>query len=326
MIVVTGGAGFIGSCMVWQLNQLGLSDILEVDDLGSESKWQNLSKHSFSHIMSIDGFIENLGEYSNQIEGIFHMGACSTTTETDADYLMKNNVLYSKKLFEFCTEKSIPFIYASSAATYGDGSQGYDDLALNWQTLQPINKYGFSKHIFDRWVSTQKKTPPFWAGLKFFNVYGPQEYHKGGQASVVYHAFPQVKERQCLKLFKSYKPEYQDGEQKRDFIYVKDVLKVMAHFWNTPKPERSGIYNVGTGTARSFSDLGRSVFSALELKNPNFEWIDMPESLKKQYQYFTEATLEKLRTIGGYQQEFFSLEEGVKEYVANYLNQDDQYL
>ncbi len=326
MIVVTGSAGFIGSCMVWQLNQQGLTDILVVDDLGTGPKWKNISKRNFSHVVSISDFLSNLDQYGDAIEGIIHMGACSTTTEIDADYLMKNNVLYSMSLFRFCTEKKIPFIYASSAATYGDGALGYDDLNTGNDKLLPINKYGFSKHVFDRWVLSQTKTPPFWAGLKFFNVYGPQEYHKGSQASVVYHAFPQVRDHKCLKLFKSYKPEYQHGEQKRDFIYVKDVTKVMAHFWNSPKPERSGIYNVGTGVARSFSDLGRAVFSSFGINEADFEWIDMPESLQKQYQYFTEATLEKLKSIGGYQDDFYSLEVGVQDYVNNYLNQEDSYL
>jgi ADP-L-glycero-D-manno-heptose 6-epimerase len=324
MIIVTGGAGFIGSAFIWHLNQQGIYDILVVDELGTENKWLNLSKLKFTNIIHIDELFDVL-KVTKNIERVMHMGACSTTTEMDADYLMRNNVHYSMHLFNYCVERQIPFVYASSAATYGAGEHGYSDDYKTVERLVPINKYGFSKHIFDRWVLQQRELPPAWAGLKFFNVYGPQEYHKGAQASVVYHAFPQIEEKGALRLFKSYKDGIAHGDQKRDFVYVKDVVKVMYHCLYKLTPATSGIFNVGTGQARTFADLGRSVFKALK-QEPKFEWIDMPPALQNQYQYFTQATGERLIKVCGYDGGFVSLEEGIMDYVLNYLRKEDRYL
>lgn len=325
MIVVTGGAGFIGSCMVWQLNEAGIDDIVVLDDLGTGDKWKNLRKRRILDVVSIPDSLAWVEEHADEIDFIFHIGACSTTTEQDADYLMRNNVHYSMRIFALCTTHAIPLVYASSAATYGAGEHGYDDNLENVPKLLPINKYGYSKQLFDEWVLHQKKTPPMWVGLKYFNVYGPQEYHKGGQASVIYHAYPQIKDKGVLKLFKSYREGYEHGEQKRDFVYVKDVTKVMQHFYTKPKKERSGIYNLGTGSARTFLDLGRAVFSALG-QEAKFDWIDMPDTLQQQYQYFTEASLDRLRTKAGYKEPFTSLEAGARDYVVGYLMREDTFL
>ncbi len=323
MLVVTGGAGFIGSALIWQLNELGIEDIIVVDHLGTGPKWKNLAKRHFSQIIHKDDFLGWLKSNKDKIDGIFHMGACSSTTEEDADYLVRNNLQYSIDLFNYCTTEKIPFIYASSAATYGSREQDFfDDDAYTARSLRPINKYGFSKHVFDCWVLKQEKTPPFWAGLKFFNVYGPNEYHKGGQASVVFHAFPQIRDEGQLRLFKSHKEGYADGEQQRDFVYVKDVVKVIWHLFE--KKKTSGIYNLGTGQARSFLDLGKATFTAMG-KPVKIEWIKMPETLRGQYQYFTKAELKKLREQGGYNAPFFSLEEGVADYVNNYLQKEDPF-
>jgi ADP-L-glycero-D-manno-heptose 6-epimerase len=270
--------------------------------------------------------LEWLKQNSSKIDFVFHMGACSTTTESDADYLFDNNVHYSVEIFRVCTEHEIPLVYASSAATYGNGEAGYDDDHNLASSLRPNNKYGYSKYFFDQWMLQQKKRPPLFVGLKFFNVYGPNEYHKGGQASVVYHAFPQVRDRQALNLFKSYEDRYADGEQKRDFVYVKDVVQVMSWFYEHRHGKHSGIFNVGTGVARSFLELGKAVFTALDMRQPKFDFIEMPESLRKQYQYFTEAKLDRLRVVGGYQKPFMSIEDGVRDYVQGYLSKEDPYL
>ncbi len=315
MIVVTGGTGFIGSALIWKLNELGIDNIVIIDELGNQDKWKNIVKRNIRNVIHVSEGLAWLEANRNQIEFVFHMGACSATTEMDADYLFRNNVHYTMKIYDICVANEIPLIYASSAATYGGGEAGYDDAPEFQPNLRPINKYGFSKHFFDEWFGKQAKTSSLVVGLKFFNVYGPQEYHKGGQASVVYHAFPQIRDRQMLKLFKSYREDYADGEQKRDFVYVKDVVNVMTWFYQHPDRKRSGIFNVGTGTARTFIDLGRSVFAAMDMQDAHFDFIDMPESLRAQYQYFTEATLTRLRKVGGYDQPFMSLEEGVADYV-----------
>lgn len=326
MIVVTGGAGFIGSAMVWKLNQAGHEDILVVDELGTDQKWRNLSKRHIKDALHKDDFLPWLERSKEKIEAVFHMGACSSTTEEDADYLVRNNHQYSVRLFEHCRDRAVPYIYASSAATYGareaDFSDGHERTR---RELRPINKYGFSKHLFDCWALQQKKSPPFWAGLKFFNVYGPNEYHKGPQASVVFHAFPQIRDKGVLKLFKSYKTGIADGDQCRDFVYVKDVVNVMDHLWQKGDSSMSGIYNCGTGVARTFLDLGRATFAAME-KKPAFDMIEMPENIRSQYQYFTCADLKKLRQQAGYLPEFTSLEDGVRDYVQNHLTKDDAYL
>lgn len=326
MILVTGGSGFIGSALIWGLNQQGHSDIIVADHLGLGDKWQNLSKRQIDFVIpkeQLFAWLEAAGQ--PKFEAVIHLGACSATTERNADYLMENNVLFSQRLWNYCTSKSIPFLYASSAATYGAEERCFSDDHSFITSLRPINKYGWSKHLFDAWAIKQQKTPPFWFGFKYFNVYGPQEYHKGLQASVVLHAAPQVREAGRLRLFKSYRPDCAHGEQQRDFIYVKDVVKVMLYFWLGRHSIPSGIYNLGTGKARSFIDLGQAVFKAYD-QTPQWEWIDMPQTLRHQYQYFTEASLDKLRQVAGYQEDFYSLEAGVTDYVQNFLNQADPYL
>ncbi len=328
MIIVTGGAGFIGSALIWKLNQKGHKNIVVVDHLGHSSKWKNLVKRSIVDIIHKDNFLTWLKDRpkTHGIEAIFHMGACSSTTQTDVDYLVENNFHYSVSLWDFAAKYKIPFIYASSAATYGALETGYSDDVKNIPNLRPINPYGYSKQIFDYWVTQQKLTPPFWAGLKFFNVYGPQEYHKGSQSSVVYSAFPQVRDAKVLKLFKSYRKDFGHGEQRRDFVYVKDVVDVLYHLHQVQRVAVSGIYNVGSGKARSFADLGQAVFKALGHKKANFEWIEMPESIKGQYQYFTEADLTLLRQKTGFKAKMTSLEDGVNDYIQNYLATEDPYL
>lgn len=325
MILVTGGAGFVGSALVWALNQEGRDDIVVVDHLGLGDKWKNLAKRQIDYVVPKGNFLSWLADNPGRIEAVFHMGACSTTTERDADYLMDNNVLFSRYLWNYCAKHKIPFLYASSAATYGAEESEFSDAHESNARLQPINKYGWSKHLFDSWALKQKEAPPAWFAFKFFNVYGPQEYHKGPQASVVFHAFPQIRENGRLRLFKSYRPEIAHGAQRRDFVYVKDVVNVMLHFWKNARSIPSGLYNLGTGEARSFQELGAAVFTAMG-KKAIYDWIEMPSSLQKQYQYFTQADLRKLRETAGYQQPFSSLEAGIEDYVKNYLLQDDPYL
>jgi len=328
MIIVTGGAGFIGSAFVWKLNQEGIDDILVVDHLGTGPKWKNLAKRRISHVLHKD----DLGAWRRtrakpaSIEAIFHLGACSSTTERDADYLMRNNVQYSMDLFDFAAREGIPFIYASSAATYGAGEAGYSDDATSLPMLRPINPYGYSKHLFDAWAVRQREKPPVWVGLKYFNVFGPQEYHKGSQASVVFHAFPQIRDHGELKLFKSYREDFKDGEQKRDFVYVKDIVDVMFHILRNKDQITSGIYNLGSGRARTWKDLGSAVFAALNKGTPKFEFIEMPDALRSQYQYFTEAPLMNLRRGISYDRAFTPLEAAVADYVQNYLLNNDPFL
>ncbi len=326
MILITGGAGFIGSALVWGFNQGGHRDIVVLDRLGLGDKWKNLSKRQISYAVPKDQFHSWLEvDQHPPIQAVFHLGACSSTTERDADYLMDNNVLFTKRLWDYCTTQRIPFFYASSAATYGAEEECFLDDHSRIEGLRAINKYGWSKQLFDAWAIRQQKTPPHWYGFKFFNVYGPQEYHKGPQASVVHHAFPQVRDTGRLRLFKSYRPDIEHGHQRRDFVYVKDVVNVLLHFYQHHKQIPSGVYNLGSGEARSFADLGRAVFSALE-KPAEFEWVEMPEGLKKQYQYFTQADLTKLRQTAGYKEPFHTLEAGIRDYVQNYLSRDDSYL
>lgn len=332
MFVITGGAGFIGSVLANHLNQKGKNRILLVDHLGLTQKWRNIVHRDYYLTIHKDDFPDWLNQHGDRhgIEAIFHMGACSSTAEHNMDYLLKNNVHYSIRLFDYCQKRQIPFIYASSAATYGDGSAGYEDSHENLHNLRPINPYGLSKHMFDLWVLKQKQYPPFWAGLKFFNVYGPNEYHKGDMCSLVCKAVPQIEKTGKLRLFKSGRPDIPHGEQKRDFIYVKDAVKIMIHLLDSftdphlQSPE-SGIYNVGTGQARSFADLGRAVFRALN-KDPQFEWIETPDSVKPGYQYFTQSCQKKLKDLGLYKQSFITLEEGVIDYVKNYLSGGIRYL
>ncbi len=317
MIVLTGAAGFIGSCMLSYLNEQGVDDILLVDKLGEKSKWKNLLNKKFKDFIDREQFIFDLEEFTD-IDLIIHLGACADTTEFNLDYLMEVNYEYSKLLFEFATHRQIPIIYASSAATYGNGDKGYEDNEDKVFELSPLNPYGFSKQIFDQWVLQQADKPPFWAGLKFFNVYGPNEYHKERMASVIFHAYNQLLETGKIRLFKSHKEGFEDGEQLRDFVYVKDVVKVIYYLWQNQVS--SGIYNLGTGKARTFKDLATAVINEA---NPfgTIEYFDMPEDIREKYQYFTEADMRKIRSIG-YKEEFFSLEEGVKDYVQNYLNKN----
>lgn len=326
MILITGAAGFIGSALVWKLNELGRNDLILTDKLRTEEKWKNIAKRDYCDWVNRDELFDWLAveENASKIEVVVHMGACSATTEPDGDFLMKNNYEFSKKLWEFCTERQIQFIYASSAATYGMGELGYDDkIDLNGHlALRPLNKYGYSKKIFDVWALKQEKTPKQWVGIKFFNVYGPQEYHKGRMASMVFHSYNQGVENGYVKLFKSHKEGFGDGGQLRDFVYIKDVVEVMNFF--IKNPQVNGIFNLGTGNARSFADLGKNTLLSAGMKD-RIEYIEMPMDLRGRYQYYTQADMKKLRD-SGYSKEFYSLEEGVKDYVQNYLSKEDPYL
>ncbi|MGA1845775.1 ADP-glyceromanno-heptose 6-epimerase [Deferribacter abyssi] len=313
MIVLTGAAGFIGSVILRHLNNNGISDIMCIDRLGEKTKWKNLVGKKFIDFIDREKFIDSLDNFNN-IDFIIHMGACTDTTEFNLNYLMKVNYEYSKKLFQYASLNKIPIIYASSAATYGNGEHGYNDDESTIPELRPLNPYGFSKQLFDIWVLKQTEKPPFWAGLKFFNVYGPNEYHKGRMASVIFHAFNQLKETGVIKLFKSHRKNYKHGEQKRDFIYVKDIAKVIYYLFS--KSKNSGIYNLGTGKARSFNDLANNVIK--NYGKGKIHYIDMPEDIRDKYQYFTEANMEKLFNLG-YPEKFYSLEEGIQDYVTNFL-------
>nr|WP_304429664.1 ADP-glyceromanno-heptose 6-epimerase [uncultured Acetatifactor sp.] len=318
MYIVTGGAGFIGSCIVSKLIEEGITDILVVDHIGTSEKWKNvfwrshpveyMKKTDFLTWLAKDGQAEN-------VELMIHMGACSSTTEQNFDYLYDNNFQFTKAIWEWCTVHEKRMIYASSAATYGDGVQGFCDEEKGISELRPLNGYGISKQIFDMWALGQTQSPPQWVGLKFFNVYGPNEYHKGSMASVVFHTYNQIRESGKMKLFKSYLDEYPDGGQLRDFVYVMDIVKVI--WFLIENKHVNGIYNIGTGRARSFYDLAKNVFLALELE-PAIEYVDMPEGIREKYQYYTQAEMLKLRNAG-YQNKFYSLEEGVCDYVSNYL-------
>jgi len=320
VIVVTGAAGFIGSCLVGYLNRKGFNNIIIVDDFSHAEKLPNFEEKNICYRVERDRFFDWLDHHTLKIDFFFHLGARTDTTEFDYAIHQKLNVDYSKRVWQFCTAQKIPLVYASSAATYGSGEWGYTDDHEIVNKLQPLNPYGVSKNEFDKWVLQQAgNCPPFWAGLKFFNVYGPNEYHKGRMASVIFHAFNQIKATGKVKLFKSHRSEFKDGEQLRDFVYVKDVVDVcfwfMNQFVNNPPP--NGLYNLGTGNARTFLDLAKSIFKSLELK-PNIEFIDTPEDIREKYQYFTEANMSKLRNAG-YKDEFYSLEEGVDTYVKNFL-------
>ncbi len=312
--LVTGGAGFIGSNVVAELNSRGTDDIYVADNISSTPKWKNLSDKKYRDYIHKTELFDRLDSI-REIEAVIHMGACSSTTETNFDYLWANNVEYTKKLWNYCSEREIPFIYASSAATYGDGSRGFDDEA-DIDELRPLNGYGYSKQVFDQWVKRQREgLPPQYVGLKFFNVYGPGEYYKGSMASMAFHGFNQIKESGEIRLFKSENPDYPDGGQKRDFVYVKDVCKVI--WWFLKNKDVSGLFNVGTGKADSFENLASAVFMAQGIE-PNIRYIDMPETLKDKYQYYTQATMIKLRNAGC-NVEFRDVWQGVDDYVNRYL-------
>jgi ADP-L-glycero-D-manno-heptose 6-epimerase len=334
MIIVTGGAGFIGSCLVAGLQgHKNLMDITVCDYLGEGDKWRNLSKRELGDIVHPDRLFDYMHKHADKIEAVFHMGAISSTTESDVDLIMDNNFILTRRLWKFCAANNIRLIYASAAVTYGDGAQGFkDDASVEaLSKLRPLNPYGWSKHLFDRRIArvseadgltATEETPPQWVGLKFFSVYGPNEYHKDEQKSVISKLFPQVDAGATAKLFKSHNPDYEDGEQMRDFIYVKDCVDVM--LWLYDHPEVNGLYNLGSGKARSFNDLALAVFKAAD-KPPRIQYVDMPVSLRGKYQYFTEADMDKLRKAG-YTKDFTSLEDGVKDYVSNYMATSDPYM
>lgn len=315
MIVVTGSAGFISSCLVSKLNEEGITDLVLVDDFSNQEKERNYFNKQYKSLIHRDNISDFLEKNKSEIEFIFHLGARTDTTEFNKIIFDKLNLKYSKIIWNFCTENNIPLVYASSAATYGMGELGYDDNHEVIPNLKPLNPYGESKNDFDKWVLKQNETPPFWAGLKFFNVYGPNEYHKGRMASVVFHAFNQIKKAGEMKLFESHHPNYKNGEQKRDFVYVKDVTEVCWFLYKNQK--HSGIYNLGSGKARTFLDLAKGVFKAMA-KEENISFIPTPVDIRDKYQYFTEANMNKLKTIG-YNKEFTKLEEGINDYVNNYL-------
>ena len=321
MIIVTGAAGFIGSCLISRLNQDNFNAIVAVDKFDNEAKNKNLEGKKILHRIDrneLFGWIDNNYE---EVEFVFHIGARTDTTEFNKDLLWKLNTDYSKEIWNKCIDYQLPLVYASSAATYGLGEFGYDDNEQIIKNLHPLNPYGESKNEFDKWALSQQRAPFFWAGLKFFNVYGPNEYHKGRMASVIMHAYHQVLETSQMKLFRSHNPNFKDGEQMRDFIYVKDVLEACIFLMHHRK--NSGIYNLGSGEARSFLDLTRAVFQAMDIPE-KITFIDTPEDIRDKYQYFTEANMSKLRSIG-FDHEFYSLEEGAEDYVINYLTQGSYY-
>jgi ADP-L-glycero-D-manno-heptose 6-epimerase len=323
MIIVTGGAGFIGSAFVWKLNQEGIEDIVVVDRLGKTDKWKNLVNLHFVNYIHKDEFYDLIynDTLSFEVEAIIHMGACSSTTERDADYLWQNNFAYTGQLAEWALERNIRFIYASSAATYGDGKQGFSDDHSKTRELKPINMYGYSKQVFDLRVLRHSWEDKI-AGIKFFNVFGPNEYHKGDMTSVIFKAFNQIKETGKVRLFKSYLPQYPDGGQMRDFVYVKDCIDVL--WWLFKNQDVNGIFNLGTGKARTWNDLISAVFAATGTRQ-KIEYIEMPEPIRNQYQYFTQAEMDKLHSVGC-PVSFSSMEDSVRDYVMNYLQKDDPHL
>ena len=323
MHIVTGGAGFIGSAVVWELNRRGVEDIVVVDNLARTEKWKNLVNRRYADYLHRDVFIDlaRRDALPWPVTAVFHLGACSSTTETDADFLMENNFRYSRDLCRFALDKGARFINASSAATYGDGSRGFSDDPAGLGALRPLNMYGYSKHLFDLWLQREGLLHAV-ASLKFFNVYGPNEYHKAGMRSVICKAFGQIRETGVLRLFRSDRPDYADGEQKRDFVYVKDCTALM--LWLLDHPEINGVRNVGTGAARTWNDLASAVFRAMDLPR-RVEYVDLPEELRGRYQYYTAAETDRLKA-DACPVAFASLEDGVDDYVRNYLAASDPYL
>jgi ADP-L-glycero-D-manno-heptose 6-epimerase len=315
MIVITGSAGFIGSCVVSKFNSEDINSLILVDDFSPTDKQENYTMKTFYQKIERKHFLEWFDKNYNIVDQVIHIGARTDTTEFNVDIFNELNLNYTKAIWRICAENFIPMIYASSAATYGMGENGYDDDESKIPLLKPLNPYGDSKNDFDKWAIGQKSSPPNWYGLKFFNVYGPNEYHKGRMASVIFHAFNQIKSAGKVKLFRSHHPDYSDGGQLRDFVYVKDVVEVIWYLYS--KKPKSGIYNLGSGKARTFLDLAKATFKALD-KNPEIEFIDTPIDIRDKYQYFTEANMQKL-IAAGYTKPFTSLEEGVNDYVRNYL-------
>lgn len=321
MIIVTGAAGFIGSCLVSKLNEEGFKDIVVVDEFTDDEKNKNLEGKIFSKKVHREDFHLWLRNNQRLVQFVFHIGARTDTTEFDKNIFDKLNLDYTKELWKICVEFGLPLVYASSAATYGLGEYGYKDDHSIIPKLKPLNPYGESKNDFDIWALEQEKKPYFWIGLKFFNVYGPNEYHKGRMASVIFHAYNQIKEKGSVKLFRSHNAEYKDGEQLRDFVYVKDLVEVCIFLLHHRKD--SGIYNLGSGKARTFLDLAKGTFKALN-KESEINFVDTPEDIRDKYQYFTEADMSKMRSIG-YNKPFHTLEEGIEDYVKNYLEEKEYY-
>lgn len=321
MIIVTGAAGFISSCLVAKLNKEGFKDIVIVDDFSKKDKEDNYKNKVYTKKINRDVFIDWFANNHKLVQFVFHLGARTDTTEFDKNIFDELNLNYSKSIWKICANEGIPLVYASSAATYGLGEYGYEDNHDIVNKLKPLNPYGDSKNDFDKWALSQEKQPYFWAGLKFFNVYGPNEYHKGRMASVIFHAYNQIKATNAMKLFASHNPDYKNGEQMRDFIYVKDVVEVCMFLLHHRKD--AGIYNLGSGKARTFLDLVNATFKALKIE-PNISFIPTPEDIRDKYQYFTEANMNKLKSIG-YNKPFTSLEDGVKDYVENYLVSNNYY-
>ena len=316
MKIITGGAGFIGSAICWRLNSLGFNDIIIVDSDTDGTKENNLKELKYSDFIDKDTFLKRINDFSLKADTLYHMGACTSTTETDMVYLKKNNFEYSKHLAEWAVKNNIRFIYASSGATYGDGSLGFNDDHSLIPELKPLNKYGISKQMFDRWIIDNNLVDKV-VGLKYFNVFGPNEYHKGEMRSMVCKQYQQIQKTGKMKLFKSYNPEYKDGEQKRDFIYVKDAVN-MTLFFDSNKA--SGVFNIGSGNAYTWNSLAHAIFRAMNLE-PRIEYVDIPDNIKNQYQYYCCANISKLRNAG-YSERITSIEDAVKDYIINYLSKD----
>lgn len=327
MLVVTGGGGFIGSVLVWALNEAGHADVVIVDRFGSDDKWRNIAKRDFFEIVTIDGLPGWLDRYGGEVEAVFHLGANSSTTERDADYIIATNLNASIALWRWCAAHGRTLIYASSAATYGDGTQGFDDSGgyTELKRLKPMNLYGWSKHAFDLWAlreAAKGHAPPRWVGLKFFNVFGPNEYHKAEMTSLVAKNYAKVAAGETIRLFKSHRPGIADGDQKRDFIYVKDCVAAILWLWR--HAGENGIYNIGSGTARSFRELMEATGAVCGIP-PRIEYVDTPPEIRPNYQYLTEAKLTRLRAAG-YNAAFTPLDEAVKDFVTGYLATPDPYL